>query len=86
MDDRPVAERDEMPDRELDRPREPDRHRDVFGSWSSPAVLRAPVQERRDGRAAPDEQGSNALRRADLVPGDRQVVDGKRPEVDGDLA
>ena len=65
---------------ELECGREPDRAGDVLGAAASPALLPAAVQQRLERHAAAHREDAGSLRRAELVPGERDRV---RAEVGG---
>ncbi len=69
-------------DRKFGRRREADRARDVLRPRTAPAVLHPAEEQRLQWRAAPDVHGADSLRRADLVPADREEIERDRFRID----
>src|SRR3954468_10603356 len=72
-------------DGQLRSQRETDRIRDVLRARTTTAILRAAVEQWFNDSAATDVHRADALRRADLVAGDGEDVEGHCLRVDGDL-
>ena len=72
-------------DRELHRPRQSDRHRDVLGAGATPPILRPTEEEGLERGAAPDIEAADPLRRPELVPAHRGEVEGDPRRIDLDL-
>src|SRR5262249_2934241 len=59
---------------------------DVLRPWTDTAFMPGAEDQRRERRAATDEQGPHALRPVDLVTSDRQQVDAQGVDVHRHLA
>ncbi len=75
----------EPPRGDLARLPEADDLEDVLRPGAPPGLVRGAVEEAGELDAGADEERPDALRRVELVPGQREEVDAEDPDVDGHL-